>query len=68
MQSAHRGSSAWRSAAAALWLACGPALAADPLLWFDGVRPGAQSAQAVELLTAAASHGLEPQDYGAAAP
>ena len=56
-----------RSAAFALWLGCGAALASDGFLWFDGARPGPQALQAVELLTTAASHGLEPQDYDAAA-
>jgi len=56
-----------RAAALALWLGCGAALAADGLLWFDGARPGPQAQQAMELLAAAASHGLEPQDYDAAA-
>jgi L,D-transpeptidase YcbB len=45
-------------------LANGPGAAADALPWFDGERPGAQALQAVELLAAAASHGLEPRDYG----
>jgi murein L,D-transpeptidase YcbB/YkuD len=35
--------------------------------WFEGERPGAQTRQAVELLAAAATHGLEPQDYSAGA-
>ena len=46
-------------------LFCARALAGDGLLWFDGDRPGAQAHQAVALLGEAASHGLEPQDYGA---
>jgi murein L,D-transpeptidase YcbB/YkuD len=55
-----------------LWLLClclivGRALAADALPWFDGGRPGAQAQQAVELLSDAASHGLEPSDYDSAA-
>jgi L,D-transpeptidase YcbB len=41
-----------------------PGAAADALPWFDGGRPGAQALQAVELLAAADSHGLEPRDYG----
>ena len=56
-----------RGAAFALWLGGGTALAADELLWFEGGRPGPQAGQAVELLSAAASHGLEPGDYDAAA-
>jgi murein L,D-transpeptidase YcbB/YkuD len=51
----------------ALGLGCGAAAAADTLPWFDGGRPGHDAQQAVELLAAAASDGLEPQDYGAAA-
>jgi murein L,D-transpeptidase YcbB/YkuD len=35
------------------------------LAWFDGVRPGLQAHQAVELLTGASTHGLEPRDYDA---
>ena len=35
------------------------------LAWFDGVRPGPQAHQAVELITAASTHGLEPRDYDA---
>ncbi len=49
-----------------LWLGCGVASAADGLLWFEGGRPGPQAQQALELLAAAASHGLEPLDYDAA--
>ncbi len=40
------------------------ALAADALPWFDGPRPSAQAHQALDLLAAAASHGLDPPDYG----
>ncbi len=49
------------------------ALLAAPLLawgqggWFDGTRPAAAAHQAVALLADAASHGLDPADYGAAA-
>ncbi len=39
--------------------------AADAPRWFDAGRPGPQARQAVELLAAAASHGLEPRDYDA---
>ena len=42
-------------------------MAAEGLLWFDGARPGPQASQAVELLAAAATHGLDPQDYNASA-
>lgn len=48
-------------------LCVGNAMAADGPLWFEGGRPDAQARQAVELLAAAASHGLEPQDYNARA-
>ncbi|MGZ5239578.1 MAG: L,D-transpeptidase family protein [Caldimonas sp.] len=54
-------------AALTLWLCFGSAVAADGLLWFDDGRPGPQARQAVELLAAAASHGLETQDYAAEA-
>ncbi|HET9205044.1 MAG TPA: murein L,D-transpeptidase, partial [Burkholderiaceae bacterium] len=50
-------------AAAAL---CGPA-AGDPSPWFDGARAAALAHDAVELLRDAASHGLDPRDYEAAA-
>jgi murein L,D-transpeptidase YcbB/YkuD len=64
--------------AALLALPAGPAQAqaqaqavavapAPPLPWFEGERPGAQALQAVELLSAAASHGLDPRDYDAPA-
>jgi murein L,D-transpeptidase YcbB/YkuD len=43
------------------------ATATAPLPWFEDGRPGAQALQAVELLSAAAGHGLEPRDYDAAA-
>jgi murein L,D-transpeptidase YcbB/YkuD len=51
----------------ALALAPGIAPAAEALRWFEGGRPGAQAQQAVDLLAAAASHGLDPSDYEAAA-
>jgi len=56
-----------RAAAILLWLCCGSSMAAEGLLWFDGERPAPQARQAVELLAAAATHGLEPQDYNASA-
>jgi murein L,D-transpeptidase YcbB/YkuD len=34
--------------------------------WFDGAHPTAQAREAVALLADAPSHGLDPQDYGAA--
>jgi murein L,D-transpeptidase YcbB/YkuD len=40
------------------------ALAADAPPWFDGPRPSARAHQALALLAAAASHGLDPRDYG----
>jgi murein L,D-transpeptidase YcbB/YkuD len=43
----------------------GAASASERLAWFDGTRPTASARDAVEILTAAASHGLEPRDYGA---
>jgi L,D-transpeptidase YcbB len=52
--------------AGALWLWCG-SVAAQALLWSDGLRPGPQAGEAVALLTAAASHGLDPEDYAATA-
>ena len=55
-----------RRAALVLWLgAAGHSAAADALIWFDGDQPGAQARQAIELLSDAASHGLQPQDYAA---
>ena len=59
----------WRrcGAALALWAGCASVTAADGPLWFDAGRPSAQAREAVELLAAAASHGLEPQDYDALA-
>ncbi len=54
-------------AALTLFLGVGSATPADGLPWFDDGRPGPQARQAVALLAAAASHGLEPQDYAAGA-
>jgi L,D-transpeptidase YcbB len=52
----------------ALCLACGGAIAADGGLWFgNDARPRPEAHQAVEMLEAAASHGLAPQDYDATA-
>jgi murein L,D-transpeptidase YcbB/YkuD len=51
-------------AAAAL---SGPHAASAPSPWFDGARPAAPAHDAVELLRDAASHGLDPRDYEAAA-
>ncbi|HSB99226.1 MAG TPA: L,D-transpeptidase family protein [Burkholderiaceae bacterium] len=57
--------SMWRAARGvvlAVWMGtCG---AADALSWFDGERPGAPAHEAIELLSDAASHGLQPSDYG----
>ncbi len=44
---------------------CGAAIGADGIAWFDGVRPGSQAWQAIDLLVAAASDGLDPRDYDA---
>ncbi|HJV96773.1 MAG TPA: L,D-transpeptidase family protein [Albitalea sp.] len=41
-------------------------MAAEPL-WFDGAQPRPEAREAVALLADAASHGLDPQDYAAAA-
>ncbi len=57
----------FRSAFWALLLALsahGVAVGAD-LAWFDGARPGMQAQQAIDLLAAAGTHGLEPRDYDA---
>ncbi|HOM12151.1 MAG TPA: L,D-transpeptidase family protein [Rubrivivax sp.] len=43
------------------------AAAADTALWLDAGRPSVAAQQAVALLADAASHGLEPSDYDAAA-
>jgi L,D-transpeptidase YcbB len=64
---ARAASLALRVAVFALWL-CGSAAMAqadDTLLWFEAQRPTAQARQAVALLAAADSHGLEPGDYRA---
>jgi murein L,D-transpeptidase YcbB/YkuD len=43
----------------------GPATAASAANpWLEAGRPGPQAAQAIELLADAASHGLDPLDYG----
>ena len=56
--------SGWVAAAVLVaWLCCSDAVATDGIAWFDGVRPRPQAWQAVELLAAAASHGLDPGDY-----
>jgi hypothetical protein len=55
----------FRSGVCVLLLALGAhgiAAGADQA-WFDGARPGMQAQQAVELLAAASTHGLEPRDY-----
>jgi len=48
-----------------LWFCAGGTSAADTLRWFDGDRPGALARPAVDLLSDAASHGLQPRDYDA---
>ncbi len=53
-----------------LCLLCLPwarAAAADVSPWIEAGRPSAQAQQAVALLADAASHGLDPRDYDAAA-
>lgn len=45
----------------------GAGACAAELPWFDGMRPGSQAQQAVELLVTASTHGLEPRDYDAEA-
>ncbi len=52
---------------AALCHCAGVVAAADASTWFEGDRPSAQAQQAVQLLVAAPTHGLVPQDYGALA-
>jgi L,D-transpeptidase YcbB len=56
-----------RTGAIALWLGCAAALAADGVRWFDGAIPAPHAHQATALLGAAATHGLDPHDYHAAA-
>jgi murein L,D-transpeptidase YcbB/YkuD len=56
--------SCW-AAILALWVGC--ACASDPLPWTAGGRPTAQALQAVDILTAADTHGLESGDYDATA-
>jgi len=48
-------------------LCAATAAAETPLPWWDGVRPNAQARIAAQLLADAASHGLDPRDYDAAA-
>jgi L,D-transpeptidase YcbB len=45
----------------------GAALASERRAWFDGTRPNVSAQQAVEVLAAAGSHGLQPEDYNATA-
>jgi murein L,D-transpeptidase YcbB/YkuD len=54
-----------RLLAAALAWCSAAAVAAGGSLWVEDGRPVAQAVQAVGRLTDAASHGLDPQDYGA---
>jgi murein L,D-transpeptidase YcbB/YkuD len=49
----------------ALSVACG--YASEPLPWITSGRPTTQALQAVDLLAASRTHGLEPRDYEAAA-
>ncbi|MBP6778600.1 MAG: L,D-transpeptidase family protein [Piscinibacter sp.] len=48
-------------------LACGAVAAFAGEGWFEQGRPGPQARQATLVLAAAASHGLDPRDYRAAA-
>ena len=48
-----------------LAFATNTALADSHLLWFFGDRPNPQALEAIEILQAAASEGLNPQDYDA---
>jgi L,D-transpeptidase YcbB len=48
-----------------LCLCTGQGVTAAEWRWFEADRPARQARQATDLLRAAASHGLEPQDYGA---
>ncbi|WP_205754819.1 murein L,D-transpeptidase [Azoarcus sp. DD4] len=61
----------FRRAAAAvlcvLGLAWQPAMAQSYPQWLEGGRPSTEAARAVDILSAAADDGLEPQDYGAEA-
>lgn len=57
-----------RIVAAALAACCAPTLAAAGSGWLDGAgQPGPLAQQALELLADAASHGLQPEDYGVVA-
>jgi len=57
----------WHAArGAALALFVGACSAGEPM-WFDGDRPGTAARQAVDLLSDAFSHGLQPRDYDAEA-
>ena len=62
---AHRRLASARVAGLALWLACASAGASEASPWFDAARPSAQARQAVQMLSAAESHGLSPHDYEA---
>lgn len=55
-----------RACLAALALAATPLLAWGQDGWLDGTRPAPVSQQATALLADAASHGLDPADYGSA--
>jgi murein L,D-transpeptidase YcbB/YkuD len=54
-------------AACSAALACGVGAAIAAEGWFEQERPGPQAGQAVAVLAAAATHGLDPRDYRAAA-
>jgi murein L,D-transpeptidase YcbB/YkuD len=50
-----------------LLLMASAARAEEPLLWFAGERPNAEAWQALDILSDAASEGLNPESYGARA-
>ncbi|MBA4175444.1 MAG: murein L,D-transpeptidase [Leptothrix sp. (in: Bacteria)] len=56
---------AWRALALLGALLAAPWLAHAQGAWFDGPRPAPVALEAVALLADAASHGLDPADYGA---
>ncbi len=54
------------SLALLLWLVASSSTIADESIWFEGSRPSSQAHYAIGLLVAAASHGMDPEDYEAA--
>jgi len=61
MRSVHAVGRVARRTALLAWL--GASQASGALPWFDGDRPTVSAHEAVELLSDAASHGLQPRDY-----